>query len=107
MPLREDRSRVSEAPATDIERSLAKIWTEVTGVADIDVHDDFFELGGHSLMATRVIARAKVALGIHLKLRDIFDAPTIRRLAERISAAVPAGAPAQAAKETDREEMLL
>jgi phthiocerol/phenolphthiocerol synthesis type-I polyketide synthase E len=107
MPLREKRSRVFEAPATDIERSLAKIWTEVTGVAEIDVHDDFFELGGHSLMATRVIARANVALDVHLKLRDIFDAPTIRRLGERISRAAPAGAPAEAANEADREELIL
>ena len=107
VPLREHRSRVFEAPATDIERSLAKIWTEVTGVADIDVHDDFFDLGGHSLMATRVIARANVALGVHLKLRDIFDAPTIRRLGERISLAALAGAPAEAGKAADREEMLL
>jgi phthiocerol/phenolphthiocerol synthesis type-I polyketide synthase E len=107
VPLREHRSRVIEAPATDIERSLAKIWTEVTGVADIDVHDDFFELGGHSLMATRVIARANVALGVHLKLRDIFDAPTIRRLGELISVAARAGAPEEAGKTADREEILL
>jgi phthiocerol/phenolphthiocerol synthesis type-I polyketide synthase E len=107
LPSREDRSSVFEAPATDIERSLAKIWTEVTGVADIGVHDDFFELGGHSLMATRVIARASVALGVRLKLRDIFDAPTIRRLAERIGAAAPADAHAKPGKTDDREEMLL
>jgi NAD(P)-dependent dehydrogenase (short-subunit alcohol dehydrogenase family) len=107
VPLREDRSRVFEAPATDIERSLAKIWTEVTGVADIGVHDDFFELGGHSLMATRVIARAGVALRVHLKLRDIFDAPTIRRLGELISVAIQAGAPEEADKMGDREEILL
>jgi hypothetical protein len=71
------------------------------------VDDDFFELGGHSLMATRVIARAKFALGVHLKLRDIFDAPTIRRLGEMISVAAGAGTPEGADMTADREEILL
>ena len=104
---RGNRSSDHESPTTDIEKSLAKIWTELMGVTNIGVHDDFFELGGHSLMATRVIARASVALGVRLKLRDIFDAPTIRQLGERISAAVPAAAAPQANQPDDREEVLL
>lgn len=75
------------APATEIERQLAAIWTELLGVEPIGLHDDFFDLGGHSLLATRILARVGNVLGVQLRLRDIFDAPTISRLAERISAA--------------------
>lgn len=85
-----------EPPETDIERGLADIWRELTGVTTIGIHDDFFELGGHSLLATRVLARVSASLGVRLALRDIFEAPTVRRLAERIEAVA-----------TDREEILI
>ena len=82
-----DQSPAIDPPTTDIERGLASIWSELTGVKNIGVHDNFFDLGGHSLLATRVIARVSATLGTRLTLRDIFDAPTIHRLAKRISAA--------------------
>ncbi|HEY6432917.1 MAG TPA: SDR family NAD(P)-dependent oxidoreductase, partial [Acetobacteraceae bacterium] len=85
-----------EPPETDIERSLAEIWRELTGVTAVGIHDDFFELGGHSLLATRVLARVSASLGVRLALRDVFEAPTIRRLAERIDAVA-----------TEREEILI
>jgi acyl carrier protein len=73
-----------EAPEGDIERRLAEIWVELLGVDRIGVRDDFFELGGHSLLATRVLARVTQALGARLSLRDIFEAPTIRQLAQKV-----------------------
>ncbi len=92
-----------EPPANDIERSLAGIWTELIGISNIGVHDDFFDLGGHSLLATRVLARVRASLGVSLGLRAIFEAPTIRLLAERIGAA--SGAAVSVAD--DREEILI
>lgn len=74
------------APDTDIERRLVAIWSELLGVDGIGVHDDFFELGGHSLMATRVLSRIGESLGVRLALRDVFDAPTVQQLAQRVSA---------------------
>jgi epothilone synthetase B len=73
-----------DPPTSDTERSLAAIWTELLGVEPIGLHDDFFDLGGHSLLATRVLARIDSALGVQLTLRDVFEAPTIHQLAERI-----------------------
>jgi phthiocerol/phenolphthiocerol synthesis type-I polyketide synthase E len=93
-----------DPPTTDIERRLAAIWTELLGVESIGLHDDFFDLGGHSLVGTRVLARVDVALGVQLTLRDIFDAPTIHRLAERISTA---GSGAGQGIDDGREEIVL
>jgi acyl transferase domain-containing protein len=102
---RPDISSAYEAPATDIEKTLAQIWGELLGVERAGVHDDFFELGGHSLLATRVLARVDQVLGVRLTLRDIFDAPTIKRLSERLGARAPTGVPPEATDEGDREEI--
>lgn len=47
--------RPFEAPETDVERTIAKVWREVLGVAHVSRHDNFFELGGHSLVAVRAV----------------------------------------------------
>ncbi|HEX8391099.1 MAG TPA: amino acid adenylation domain-containing protein [Longimicrobium sp.] len=73
-------------PTTETERALAAIWAEVLSVSTIGVDDDFFLLGGHSLLATRVISRIRRVLETELPLRAVFEASTIRRLAERVDA---------------------
>ena len=88
-------------PGGDVQQRLIAIWAELLGTEQIGPDDDFFELGGHSLMATRVLSRIDEAFGVRLALRDVFDAPTVRRLAERIGAA----APAASGDDDDREEL--
>jgi acyl transferase domain-containing protein len=74
-------------PKNAVEQSLAEIWREALGVAQVEVWDDFFELGGNSLAAVQVIARVRKLLGVKLSMRDLFGSPTISRLAETIEAA--------------------
>ena len=87
------------------ESLLHAIWSELLGIGGIGLDDDFFELGGHSLLATRVLARIEEACGMRLALRDIFDAPTIRALAERMSTIAPAGGGAPLPSDDEREEI--
>ncbi|QTI67131.1 non-ribosomal peptide synthetase [Gordonia polyisoprenivorans] len=68
------------APVTDTERLLAGIVGEVLGVGDVGADDDFFMLGGDSLTAVRVVVRAADA-GVHFTPLDVFDHPTVARLA--------------------------
>jgi amino acid adenylation domain-containing protein len=72
------------APETAIEKSVAAIWSKVLRVDAPGVEDDFFHLGGHSLLAMQVIIRLNEELKISLPVKDIFEAPTIRGLAEKI-----------------------
>ena len=91
---------------TSTEVSLAEIWSELLGVAQIDPDADFFELGGHSLLATRMIARVHDILGVRISLRDVFDAPTLEKLASRINSSKSGFAPAVNENQEEREELI-
>ncbi|MGW0853658.1 amino acid adenylation domain-containing protein, partial [Streptomyces sp. NPDC002624] len=75
------------APRSAVEQLLAGVFAEVLGVDQVGLDEGFFDLGGHSLLGTRLIARARSVLGVELRLSDLFDAPTVARLAARVDAA--------------------
>jgi natural product biosynthesis luciferase-like monooxygenase protein len=73
-------------PSNAVENMLADIWQDLFGIEQIGVHDDFLALGGHSLLAIQLITRVREAFQIELPLTDLFNAPTIAGLAEKITA---------------------
>ncbi len=95
---------------SEIEARIGEIWTDLLGVESIGLDDDFFSLGGHSLLATRIIARMEEQFGARLSLRDLFEGPSIRQLAEKVLSRSPSKAPdrdqnADVADDEDREEI--
>jgi surfactin family lipopeptide synthetase A len=72
------------APSTPLEEIIAAVWREVLRIERVGIHDNFFELGGHSLLATQVVARVTNTLQMDLSLRDLFAAPTVSMLAQRL-----------------------
>jgi len=79
------------APRNAVEEALAAVWAQVLGAERVGAHDDFFHLGGHSLLATQLAARVRAVFGIELPLSELFEAPTLAGMAERIEAARSAG----------------
>ena len=73
------------APRNDIEKTLAEIWTEVTGVPRPGIDDSFFDIGGDSL--SLVVARGRIAqtYGEAPSIAELFQYATIRKLAERLT----------------------
>ena len=45
------------APRSETEQSLAEIWQELLGAAQVGAQDNFFDLGGHSLRAMTLVSR--------------------------------------------------
>ncbi|NLD50131.1 MAG: amino acid adenylation domain-containing protein, partial [Clostridiaceae bacterium] len=72
------------APAPGTETVLQNIWEETLSIDRIGVNDNFFELGGHSLKAATLISRIHRELNVIVPLREVFNSPTIRELAQKI-----------------------
>lgn len=86
---RPDLDSVYEAPETESEKLLARIWSELLGIRQLGVNDDFFQLGGHSLHAVRLFAALRKHYGVSLPLSTLFEAPSIRPLAALLDAQAP------------------
>ncbi|HYD30609.1 MAG TPA: amino acid adenylation domain-containing protein [Azospirillaceae bacterium] len=77
-------SHPPDAPGSDLEEALREIWRAVLGRDAVALDDDFFELGGHSIKAILVTSRVRATLKRPLVVRDLFDHPTVRRLAAHL-----------------------
>ncbi|MDZ4851346.1 MAG: amino acid adenylation domain-containing protein [Pirellulaceae bacterium] len=70
---------------TELERSLAKVWSSVLNIPRVGRDDDFFQLGGSSLLVTRVIAQMAGKLDCAIPVRDFFANPTISSLSRHLA----------------------
>ena len=71
-------------PAEGVEGTLAAWWQDLLGVERVGLDDDFFDLGGHSLVGVRLFAKIKRTWQVDLELALLFEARTVRQLADVI-----------------------
>ncbi|MCV7360841.1 amino acid adenylation domain-containing protein, partial [Mycolicibacterium neworleansense] len=72
-------------PATLVEQIVASIYAEVLGVDRVGVEESFFDSGGDSISAMRAIAAINGALDVELTMLTLFEAPSVRSLAQQLA----------------------
>jgi len=72
-----------QLPQSEMEASLLSLWADVLGLEhqQISTSDDFFELGGHSLKAAVLASKINKEMGFKVELVNIFENPTIEKMA--------------------------
>jgi acyl carrier protein len=74
------------APANELERTIAAIWSEVLGREEIGTQDNFFDLGGHSLRLLLVHLKLRETIGLDMPMFELFQYPTVSKLAAHLQA---------------------
>ena len=63
---------------------VARVWREALGVGDFAWDENFFDLGAHSLTVAEVHSKLQEELGRELSLVDLFQFPTVNKLAAHL-----------------------
>lgn len=73
--------------ADELVRTLMGLWQQLLGRDEVTPESNFFTSGGHSLLGAQLVQRIEEAVGVPLKLGDLFAAPTPVALAAHIRSA--------------------
>jgi aryl carrier-like protein len=89
-------------PRTPIEVQVELVWRSVlqlngsgigTGATALCVTTSFFDMGGDSLKAGQLVNVMRKRLQVHLTVADLFTAPTIEKISQKIATLKTLGTP--------------
>ncbi|WP_017653093.1 non-ribosomal peptide synthetase [Fortiea contorta] len=83
--LRPELATNYQAPQSEVEKTIAKVWKQVLQLEKVGIYDNFFDIGGHSLLVVQVNNQLREILQRDLSIVEIFQNPTIKSLAEYLS----------------------
>jgi len=70
--------------ADALEQKVSEIWKKILKLDDIPIDTNFFDLGGHSILVLKLIEAMNDQLQASLKPLDVYEASTVRLIAERM-----------------------
>lgn len=73
------------APSTPQERLVAEVFGELLAVPAVGAEQNFLELGGNSLLAAQLVNEIHQRGGVRLRIRQVFENPTVAALAALIA----------------------
>ncbi|MEM9619617.1 MAG: amino acid adenylation domain-containing protein [Pseudomonadota bacterium] len=80
---KEEPQKPAWSPGDDLAKVILDVWREALGVEAIGGDDHFIDLGGDSMKAMQICARLHEK-GVKVSPRQLFDAPTISALSDRL-----------------------
>lgn len=72
------------APANELERTIAGIWSEVLGREQVGTQDNFFDIGGNSLQLLVAHLKLRQKIGRDVPTFELFQYPTVSTLAAHL-----------------------
>ncbi len=93
-------------PVTGAQVLIAGAWKKVLGVNGFGVDDNFFDIGGNSLLLAAVESELRPSFATPFTITDLFDHPTIRSLADRLTDASKERSPIPEAQERARRQRM-
>ncbi|MFF0161847.1 amino acid adenylation domain-containing protein [Streptomyces sp. NPDC005263] len=86
----EDTARAADPagggePATDTEKALVEIWSQVLRGTQVGVHDSLGALGGDSIAAARILTAVRKRFGVTIPLDMFADMDTVRAMAAALT----------------------
>jgi acyl carrier protein len=84
-PARSSRPGQSRPPDDGWHVELLQLWKKFLKTESVSIDDDFFEMGGDSYLALDLHMEIERLTGQKLPELTLFEAPSVRLLAERLS----------------------
>lgn len=80
---REQKNKLARnivGPRNEKEKQIVSIWQKVLGISEVSIYDNFWDIGGDSIRSIRLIKELKNFGLKEVKLKDLFEKPTIAEL---------------------------
>lgn len=79
------------APRNEVEKTVARIFSECTGIDGVGIDDNFFDLGGDSLLLARLVSRLSLLFQREFSVAELFENASIAGIARLLEGAYPFG----------------
>jgi amino acid adenylation domain-containing protein len=77
---RQSTAPLYKKPTSDIQKNIAKIWSEILRIPKIGISDNFFEMGGTSLLAQKTVSNLRQYYNYEIPIIKLYQYPTISEL---------------------------